>query len=97
MWQRHRRRARLDGNGNEKFRIEETVVPYIEENPTILNNIARQLDNEQGKRFNNLSELRTYLNSLERTNTTQESTTQQPTQETREQRIERLRRAASNN
>lgn len=56
--------VQTDANGNEKTTTREQVVPIVENDKAILNNIARQIESNEGNNLKNLSELDLLLNDL---------------------------------
>lgn len=84
--------VKVDSNGNDVTRIEERVIDIVESDPKVLNNIARQIENDKGDKLENLSELNTFLD--EKTRQLNQSNVSE--NETKEERIKRLREAINN-
>lgn len=84
---------KLDSNDkNALTRVEERVVDIVESDPKILNNIARQIEDDEGNKLENLNDLNNFLD----VKTRQLNQSNIKANETREERIQRLRNAINN-
>ena len=83
---------KLDDKKRDVTRVEEQVIDVVESDPKILNNIARQIENQNGDKLENLNELTLFLDSR----TEELNTKNVKKEETKEERIKRLREAINN-
>lgn len=75
----------VDSNGNQKTVAREKAVPIVETDKKVLNNISRNIENKDGEKLKNLSELDVLMSGLQK---------EVKPSETPEERRARLRKQA---